>query len=143
MMMEHLLLVGQTHPNVRDVCEGSKWWGSPPAKKAWTESPVIQKSKSHKASHPLHGMNGKSVKDPRRDWNTKRCIILHLPQLQSWSTSSLRSVPLTNPQYLIHRLCGVWTSLLSGSKSTYSDMTHWLQQSQSNIDHFWKKDMQP
>ena len=28
-----------------------------------------------------------------------------------------------------------------GSKSTYSKMTHWLQQSQSNINHFWKKDM--
>ena len=27
-----------------------------------------------------------------------------------------------------------------GSKSTYSKMTCWLQQSQSNIDHFWKKD---
>ena len=27
-----------------------------------------------------------------------------------------------------------------GSKSTYSDMTCWLQQSQSNIDHLWKKD---
>ena len=26
------------------------------------------------------------------------------------------------------------------SKSTYSETTHWLQQSQ-NIDHFWKKDM--
>ena len=28
-----------------------------------------------------------------------------------------------------------------GSKSTYSKATHWLQQSQSNIEHFWKKDM--
>ena len=28
-----------------------------------------------------------------------------------------------------------------GSKSTYSKTTHWLQQSQSNIDHFWKEDM--
>ena len=28
-----------------------------------------------------------------------------------------------------------------GSKSTYSETTHWLQQSQSNIDYFWKKDM--
>ena len=28
-----------------------------------------------------------------------------------------------------------------GLKSTYSDMTRWLQQSQSNINHFWKKDM--
>ena len=27
-----------------------------------------------------------------------------------------------------------------GSKSNYSKMTHWLQQSQSNINHFWKKD---
>ena len=27
------------------------------------------------------------------------------------------------------------------SKSTYSETTHWLQQSQNNIDHFWKKDM--
>ena len=26
------------------------------------------------------------------------------------------------------------------SKSTYSGTTHWLQQSQNNIDHFWKKD---
>ena len=28
-----------------------------------------------------------------------------------------------------------------GSKSTYSNTTHWLQQSKSNIDHFWKDDM--
>ena len=28
-----------------------------------------------------------------------------------------------------------------GSKSTYSNTTHWLQQSESNIDHFWKEDM--
>ena len=27
------------------------------------------------------------------------------------------------------------------SKSTYSKTTHWLQQSQNNIDYFWKKDM--
>ena len=27
------------------------------------------------------------------------------------------------------------------SKSTYSKTTCWLQQSQNNIDHFWKKDM--
>ena len=27
-----------------------------------------------------------------------------------------------------------------GSKSTYSKTTPWLQQSQSNINHFWKKD---
>ena len=26
------------------------------------------------------------------------------------------------------------------SKTTYSKTTHWLQQSQKNVDHFWKKD---
>ena len=26
------------------------------------------------------------------------------------------------------------------SKTTYSETTHWLQQSQKNVDHFWKKD---
>ena len=31
--------------------------------------------------------------------------------------------------------------LSPGSKSTYSNATHWLQQSKSNIDHFWKDDM--
>ena len=38
---------------LRDVHESSKWWGSPPAKKAWTTSLVPQKTKSHKASHTL------------------------------------------------------------------------------------------
>ena len=28
-----------------------------------------------------------------------------------------------------------------GSKSTYSNTTHWLQQSKSHIDHFWNEDM--
>ena len=27
------------------------------------------------------------------------------------------------------------------SKTTYSNATHWLQQSQDNIDKFWKDDM--
>ena len=30
--------------------------------------------------------------------------------------------------------------LSPSSKTTYSETTHWLQQSQKNIDHFWKKD---
>ena len=33
---------------IRDVHKSSKWWGSPPAKKAQTKSPVAQKSKSCK-----------------------------------------------------------------------------------------------
>ena len=53
----------------------------------------------------------------------------------------MRSAPLTNPQYLICLpLWGLDKPSL-GSKSTYSKMTHCCQQSQSNINHFWKKDM--
>ena len=36
---------------LRDVCENSMWQGAPPAKKAWTKSPVAQKLRSCKASH--------------------------------------------------------------------------------------------
>ena len=66
----------------------------------------------------------------------------------------LTSVPVTELDHLIFEKCSfdqppishpspLWGSdkPSPGSKSTYSEMTHWLQQSQSNIDHFWKKDM--
>ena len=99
------------------------------------------KSQNH-AKHPIHhGMNGKSVKNPGRDWSTKRCIILCLPQLQSWSIlifekCSFDQLPISH----LSPLQGLDKPSL-GSRITYSEMTHWLQQSQSNIDHFWKKDM--
>ena len=70
---------------IKDVLRSSKWWGSPPAKKAQT---IVwwPKSQNH-AKHPIHcGMNGIRVNNPGRDWSTKRCVILHLPQLWSWST---------------------------------------------------------
>ena len=42
----------------------------------------------------------------------------------------------------ISHLSPLWASdkPSPSSKSTYSETTHWLQQSQNNIDHFWKKD---
>ena len=94
------------------------------------------------ARHPVHHvMNGKNMRNPERNWRTKRCVILHLP-------------PVTELEQLIFEKCSFdqppisHPSPLQGSdkpspssKSTYSEMTRWLQQSQSNIDHFWKKDM--
>ena len=51
----------------RDICGSSKQWGSPPAKKAWTERPVSQNSKSRKASHTSQDEQeecGESRKEP-------------------------------------------------------------------------------
>ena len=52
--------------NIRDICEGSKWWESPSAKKAWTESPGTHKLKSHKASHTLQDEQGKHEESRNR-----------------------------------------------------------------------------
>ena len=65
----------------------------------------------------------------------------------------LTFAPVTELEHLIFEKCSfdqppishpspLWGSdkPSPGSKSTYSEMTCWLQQSQSNIDHFWKKD---
>ena len=83
---------------------------------------------------------GESVKSLVRNRSTKRCITSCLLWLQNWSTSSLRNVPSINPP--ISHLSPLWAleKPSPSSKSTYSKMTHWLQQSQSNIDQFWKKD---
>ena len=66
----------------------------------------------------------------------------------------LTFAPVTELEHLIFEKCSFNQPPIShlsplwglnkpspGSKSTYSEMTCWLQQSQSNIDHFWKKDM--
>ena len=121
------------------VCESSKWWGSPPAKKAQTESPVPQKSRSHKASCTLWD-EWEKHKESRKGLEYKE---MHY----------LTFAPVTELEHLIFEKCSfdqppishpspLWGSdkPSPGSKSTYSEMTHWLQQSQSNIDHFWKKD---
>ena len=86
-------------------------------------------------------MNGKSVKDPGRGPEYKEmCYLTFAPVMELehfiFEKCSFNQPPISHPSPL-------WDSdkpSLS-SKSTYSKMTHWLQQSQSNIDHFCKKDM--
>ena len=83
------------------------------------------------------------MKNPGRNRSTKRCVILHLPWLQSYRVTELifekcsfDQPPISYPSPLL----GL-DKPSPGSNSTYSETTCWLQQSQSNIDHFWKKDM--
>ena len=66
----------------------------------------------------------------------------------------LTFAPVTELEQLIFEKCSfdqppvshpspLWASdkPSPSSKSTYSETTCWLQHSQNNIDHFWKKDM--
>ena len=66
----------------------------------------------------------------------------------------IKFAPVTELEQLIFEKCSFDQPLIShpsplwcsdkpslGFKSTYSKMTHWLQESQSNSNHFWKKDM--
>ena len=99
-------------------------WGRPTGVPSGGDHPLLRKcalrgqhperhlNQNHRR-HPIHsGMNGKNMRNPGRDQSIKICTILHLPQLWSWSNQSLRNAILINPWYLIHLLCGVWTSLL-------------------------------
>ena len=136
-----MLAPGKTDPsNIRDVCEGSKWQGSPPAKKAWTESPVIQKLKSCKESHTLQDEWEKCEESRKGPEYKEMCYLMFalLTELENFifEKCSFNQLPISH----LSPLQGLDKPSL-GSKSTYREMTHWLQQSQSNIDHFWKKDM--
>ena len=75
-----------------------------------------QKSRSHKASHPSFA------------------LVTELEHL-IFEKCSFDLPPISHPSPLQGS-----DKPSPGSKSTYSEMTCWLQQSQSNIDHFWKKD---
>ena len=124
---------------LRDVHESSKWQGSPPAKKAWTESPVAQKSRSCKASHTLQH-EWEKCEESRKGLEYKEmCYLTFAPVMELehliFKKCSFNQPPISH----LSPLQGL-DKPSPGSKSTYSDTIHWLQQSQSNIDHFWKKD---
>ena len=68
----------------RDVC-GVPSGGDYPLLRKCGPKVWCTKSQNH-ARHPVHHrMNGKDMRNLRRDWSTKRCIILCLPQLWSWN----------------------------------------------------------
>ena len=85
-------------------------------------------------------MNGVGVMSPRRGLITNRCDTSHLLPCWSWRWSYLRSARSINlPSHICSPLQASDKPSPS-SKTTYSETTCWLQQSQKNIDHFWKKD---
>ena len=120
--------------NIRDIHKGSKRQESPLTKKVWTESLGTQKSKSCKASHTLWDEWGK-CEESRKGPEYKE---MHY----------LTFAPVTELEHFIFEKCSFDQPPIShpsplrasdkpspSSKSTYSEMTPWLQQSQSNIDH--------
>ena len=96
---------------LRDVCESSKQWGSPPAKKAQTESPVPRKSKPHKVSHTSWD-EWEKCEESRKEPEYKEMSYLTFALVTELEQLIFKKCSFDQPQYPIHPLCGVWTSLL-------------------------------
>ena len=69
-----------------------------------------------------------------------RCITSHSLWLQNCSSLSLKNVPSISPQYHIRSLYGLQTNLLQAPRALTVRPPTGFQQSQDNINHFWKKD---
>ena len=126
--------------NIRDICEGSKQRESPPTKKAWTESLGTGKLKSHITSCTSWDEWGK-CEESRKGLEYKEMHYLMFALVTElehfiFEKCSFDQPPISHPSPL-----RASDKPSPSSKSTYSEMTHWFQQSQSNIDHFLKKDM--
>ena len=124
--------------NIKDVCRSSKQQESPPTKKAWTEDLGTQKLKSRKASHTLWDEWGKCEGSRKGPEYKQMCyltftLVTELEQF-IFEKCSFNQPPISHPSPL-----QASDKPALSSKSTYSEPTCWLQQSQ-NIDHFWKKD---
>ena len=112
---------------------------SPPAKKPQTESLGTQKSKSRKVSHTSWDEWGKHEESRKGPEYKEMCYLMFTPvtELEQFifEKCSFDQPPISH----LSPLRALDKPSLS-SKSTYSEMTHWFQQSQSNVDQFWKKD---
>ena len=87
-----------------------------------------------------HGINGVGVRSLRRGLITKQMRYLTFApvlelELVIFEKCSFDQPPLSHPSPL-----RASDKLSPSSKTTYRKTTHWLQQSQKNIDYFWKKD---
>ena len=113
---------------------------SHPLLRNWTESLGTHKLKSHKMSHTSQDEWGK-CEESRKGPKYKEMHYLTFALVTEWEHFIFEKCSFDQPP-ISHPL-PLWGSdkPSPGSKSTYSDTTHWLQQSQSNINHFWKKDM--
>ena len=107
-------------------------------KKAWTEDLEVHKPRSHKVPHASREERGKregSKKGP--DYKQMRYLTfapVSELELVIFRKCSFDQLPLSHPSPL-----RASDKPSPSSKSTYSETTRWLQQSQKNMD-FWKKD---
>ena len=126
--------------NIKDVCESSKQQESPPTKRAWTEDSGTQKPRSHKASCTSWDEWGKCEGSKKGPEYKQMCyltftLVTELEQF-IFEKCSFDQPPVSHLSPL-----QASDKPSPSSKSTYSETICWLQQSQNNIDHFWKKDM--
>ena len=108
-------------------------------KKAWTEYSETRKSKSHKVSRASRDERGKRDESKRGpDYKQMRYLTFApMSELEMviFEKCSFDQPPLSHPSPL-----RASDKPSPSSKTTYSETTRWLQQSQKNVDHFWKKD---
>ena len=104
-----------------------------------TEDVGAWKPKSHRVSHPSQDEWSKHDGSKKGPDYKQMCylmftLVMELEQF-IFEKCSFDQPPISHPSPL-------WAldKPSPSSKSTYSKTTHWLQQSQKNIDHFWKKD---
>ena len=125
--------------NVKGVCKSSKQHESPPTKKVQTEDLGAHKPKSCKASCTSQDEWGKCDGSKKGPDYKQMCYLTFalVSELEQFifEKCSFNQPPISHPSPL-----QASDKPSPSSKSTYSETTHWLQQSQKNIDHFWKKD---
>ena len=110
-----------------------------PSKKVQIEDLLTRKPRSHKASHTSQDEQGKHDGSKKGPEYKQMCYLMFTPvsELEQFifEKCSFDQPPISHLSPL-----RALDKPSPSSKSTYSKTTHWLQQSQSNIDHFWKKD---
>ena len=125
--------------NVKGTHETSRRRESPPTKKAWTEDSEARRLKSRKTSHALRDEQGKHDGSKKGPEYKQMCYLMFAPvselELVIFEKCSFDQPPLSHPSPL-----QASDKPSPSFKTTYSKTTCWLQQSQKNIDHFWKKD---
>ena len=97
------------------------------------------KSKSHKSSCSSwdeQGDHETSTKEPKYK---KMCYLTFAP-VMDLEQELFKKCSFDQPPVSYLSPLRVSDKPFPGSKSTYSNATHWLQQNKNNIDHFWKED---
>ena len=105
----------------------------------WTEDPGTWKSKSCKTSRTSQDEWGK-CEGSRKGPEYKQMHYLTFALVTELEQFIFEKCSFNQPPISHLSPLRALDKPSPSSKSTYSETTHWLQQSQDNINHFWKKD---